>query len=452
MKRLVFCFDGSWNRLDADCPTNVVLLAESVRPTAKDGIVQVVYYDEGVGTGKEDRLRGGMFGVGLLTNLREAYRFLIFNYEPGDEIFIFGFSRGAFTARSFAGFVRHVGILDINSASQINKALELYESALGKDGDDHPRALMFRAQYSRKVCVSEYDEQWRCETIKEYQPGSAALLIIKYVGVWDTVGALGWPGILPFVERLNRRRGFHDVKLTSKVHSARHALALDEQRMLFRPTIWNNVAELNATKGVDHYDSEAPYQQRWFPGVHTAVGGGGPDRKLSDSALSWVLAGARQAGLEVIISSTSRVYEFEPDPHGPLQNEPRRPWHDRWLIGKLKRALLDADRDGPVNINDVAAFARWRWFAKADQLPEGKLYRPGSLSGVEAELEKQRPKTSEVETKSIRHYTVKPGDSLSKIARAVLGDSAQATELFEANRDLIDDPNEIHPGWSLRIP
>lgn len=162
MKRLVFCFDGSWNRLDADCPTNVVLIAESVRPTARNGTPQIVYYDEGVGTGKLDKIRGGVFGTGLLTNLREAYRFLIFNYEPGDEIFIFGFSRGAYTARSFAGFIRHVGILDINTASKIDKALGLYKAALKKDGDDHPDTMKFRADYSTKVCVSEHDRQWRC--------------------------------------------------------------------------------------------------------------------------------------------------------------------------------------------------------------------------------------------------------------------------------------------------
>ena len=452
MKRLVFCFDGSWNRLDADCPTNVVLLAESVRPTSKDGTVQIVYYDEGVGTGKEDRFRGGAFGVGLLTNLREAYRFLIFNYEPNDEIFIFGFSRGAFTARSFAGFIRHAGILDINSASQINKALELYQSALGKDGDDHPKTMKFRAEFSSKVCVSEHDEQWRCENVKGYQAGSAALLTIKYLGVWDTVGSLGFPNILPFADRLNRWLGFHDVKLTSKVHCARHALALDERRKLFRPTIWNNVAELNARKNADHYDSEAPYQQRWFPGVHGAVGGGGQDRKLSDSALSWILAGARRAGLEVIVESSSRVYEVAPDPRGPLNNEPNRPWHDRGIIGSLKRALASADREGPAEVNDVAAFARWRWYASPNDLPEGTMYRPGSLKDVAADLERERPKIAELETKAISRYTVKPGDHLPKIARAVLGDSALAGAIFEANRDLIDDPREIHPGWTLRIP
>lgn len=452
MKRLVFCFDGSWNRLNADCPTNVVLIAESVRPTAKDGTVQIVFYDEGVGTGKLDKLRGGMFGVGLLTNLREAYRFLIFNYEPGDEIFIFGFSRGAFTARSFAGFIRHVGILDINSASKIDRALSLYEAAMGKDGDDHPRTMQFRASYSSKVCVSDHDEQWRCENLDGYKAGSAPVLMIKYVGVWDTVGALGIPNVLPFAEWLNRRRGFHDVKLTSKVHSARHALAIDERRKLFRPTTWNNVAELNARCGADHYDSEAPYQQRWFPGVHGAVGGGGKDRKLSDQALSWILSGARRSGLEINSGVTSRIHETSPDRTGALQNEHDRPWHDRSVPGVVKRWIMNADREGPLETNDVSAFAKWRFYADAEVLPEKALYRPPTLSEVASELEKDRPPMPDIEVKSVGRYEVQKGDDLPKIAGAVMGDASLAGVLFAANRDLIDDPREIHPGWVLRIP
>lgn len=451
MKRLVFCFDGSWNRLDADCPTNVVLVAESVRPTAKDGTVQVVYYDEGVGTAKRDRFRGGIFGMGLLTNLREAYRFLIFNYEPGDEIFVFGFSRGAFTARSFAGFIRHAGILDINSASQIDKALTLYKAALLKEGDDHPRTMKFRATYSSKVCVSEHDRQWRCINVEGFNRDAVSILKIKYVGVWDTVGALGWPNIIPGAKWLNRKLGFHDVRLTSKVQSARHALALDEKRKPFRPTVWNNVAELNADDGKDHYSAEAPYQQRWFPGVHGAVGGGGESRALSDGALSWILAGARRAGLEVNTSSSSRIFETQPDRAGPLQNEPERPWHDRGLIGRIKHFLIDEDRDGPRELNDVSAPARWRWYAEAGQLPEHALYRPPSLSQVASDLETHRPPASDIETKAAL-IVVKKGDDLGKLAEKHLGSADRLMEIFEANRDLIDDPREIHPGWELRMP
>jgi len=100
MKRLVFCFDGTWNRLDAPHSTNVVITAESVLPIASDGVSQAIFYDEGVGTRKGEKLTGGLFGEGIVDNLSDAYRFLIFNHTPGDEIYIFGFSRGAYTARS----------------------------------------------------------------------------------------------------------------------------------------------------------------------------------------------------------------------------------------------------------------------------------------------------------------------------------------------------------------
>src|SRR6202171_3554538 len=111
MKRLVLCFDGTWNKLDAQYPTNVVLTAESVLPLTHENIAQVIFHDEGVRTSKFESLSGGMFGAGLVRNMADGYRFLIFNYSPGDEIYVFGFSRGAYTARSFVGVLRTFGIL-----------------------------------------------------------------------------------------------------------------------------------------------------------------------------------------------------------------------------------------------------------------------------------------------------------------------------------------------------
>ena len=127
---MVFCFDGTWNRLDAENPTNVVLTAESVLPSASTGIAQVIYYDEGVGTGDShlDKLGGGIFGEGLVQNLADAYRFLMFNHSPGDEIYVFGFSRGAFTARSFAGLITNVGILSRSHAAKAKEAIERYRT------------------------------------------------------------------------------------------------------------------------------------------------------------------------------------------------------------------------------------------------------------------------------------------------------------------------------------
>ena len=148
MKRLIFCFDGSWNKLDAPYSTNVVLTAESVIPFTENGIAQLIYYDQGVGTRWYDKWIGGIFGAGLLNNLIEAYRFLIFNYRPGDEIYIFGFSRGAYSARSFAGLLRQSGIINRRKASRITKAIRNYKAS----GTDLKKVEDMRSRF-RQECA-----------------------------------------------------------------------------------------------------------------------------------------------------------------------------------------------------------------------------------------------------------------------------------------------------------
>ncbi|MCK5749597.1 MAG: DUF2235 domain-containing protein, partial [Oricola sp.] len=166
MKRLVICCDGTWNRLDAPYPTNVVKFAESVAPRGADGAEQIVFYDEGVGTGgavarNVEKLWGGAFGEGLMRNVEDAYRFLIFNYEPGDEIFVTGFSRGAYTARSLVGMVRNCGILRRKDAGKVGKATALYR---GRDKDSKPdsdKACAFRHEFSPSIYLSDYEFNWR---------------------------------------------------------------------------------------------------------------------------------------------------------------------------------------------------------------------------------------------------------------------------------------------------
>ena len=131
MKRIVIACDGTWKRIDAERPTNVARLAQAVLPAAPDGVAQVVCHLDGVGTGRGtgglarmlDRTLGGLFGQGLTATLAAAYRFLVFTYAPGDEVYLFGFSRGAFTARSLAGLIRNCGILERDEASAIPAAL-----------------------------------------------------------------------------------------------------------------------------------------------------------------------------------------------------------------------------------------------------------------------------------------------------------------------------------------
>ena len=450
MKRLVFCFDGTWNKLSANCATNVVLVAEMVKPVAPDGTPQIVYYDEGIGTAKDERFRGGAFGKGMLENIQEAYRFLLFNYEPGDHIFVFGFSRGAFTARSFAGFIRHAGILNVDSANAIELAAHLYKAVFKGDGDDSLEALRFRAECSSQICVSEWDKNWRIENCTDTDWTATEILQIKYVGVWDTVAALGCPRFIPGATWINRKFRYHDAKLTSKVQAARHAVAVDERRVLFEPVLWNNVAELNATHGWSMYDPKAPYQQRWFPGVHGSVGGGGPIRGLSDGALAWVMKGAKAQGLKLRDNPKSRAFEIAPDALVPLRNDPTLAWHDRDLFGAVKNFLFSSDRLGPEDGAVVSASARRRWNALPEQLPEKRKYRPKTLAKVAENLGYPWQGAEHSEADFVIHEVVR-GDTLRKMAHDYLGDAERYGEIFDTNRDQLDDPDDIFVGMKLFV-
>lgn len=436
MKRIVFCFDGTWNALNADTPTNVVLTAASIERQARDGVVQIIHYDEGVGTGRLEKLSGGVFGVGLVDNVREAYRFLIFNYDPGDEIYVFGFSRGAFSARTFVGFVRHVGPLSRLHAARIDEALGLYEQRLKGADSASEKMRRFRADYAAAVCLDEDDDSWRCKNIPGYAKGSAPQLKIRYLGLWDTVGALGFPAELPLSGRLNRKHDFHDPSVTGFVENMRHAVAIDERRSTFPATLCGDLAALNASRGKAPDAPDAPYQEKWFPGVHGAVGGGGDIRGLSDGALNWVLKGAKLAGLKLDVTHGSRVHGFKPDPYVALVNltNPQPS-----LLQKLVK-----DRAGPEHLWQLSTAAIWRW--KNDP-----TYRPKALAKVAAELDALELPAAAA-TPTMTTYVVVSGDTLGKIAQIHYGKAAFWKHIFAANRDQIDDADEIFVEQELRIP
>ncbi len=443
MKRLVFCFDGTWNRLDANTPTNVVLTAASiVRQVPDGGPTQIIHYDEGVGTGALDRVSGGTMGVGLVTNIREAYRFLIFNYDPGDEIFVFGFSRGAFSARTFCGFVRHVGPLRRLHAARIDDALKLYEARLKDEDDATEKLRRFRADYSSNVCIGAEDDAWRCSNSPGYLTGQAPPMTIKYLGVWDTVGALGVPKVLPLNGMLNRKHHFHDIALTGFIDSARHAIAIDERRVLFPAEPWGDLSAMNVARNYRPEDPKAPYQEQWFPGTHGSVGGGGDIRGLSDGALAWVLQGAKRAGLKLDVEQGSRIQAVRPDPLAPLVNVREQEFS--------ATALLKTNRDGPSVIYQVSAAARRRWQAAATALPEHLAYRPKTLAKVAAALD-ALPSRKPLGAGLLVHE-VKEKDTLRALAIHYLGSADLEDAIYEANLDQMDDPDEIFVGQKLRIP
>jgi hypothetical protein len=256
-KRLIVCCDGTWN--DADSAgefTNVVRMARAILPAdvrAGGEMPQIVYYQSGVGTGADlvQRVLGGSVGLGLSRNVREAYSFIAANYCPADEIFLFGFSRGAYTARSVAGLIGYAGLLQKTDLDDFALAWEGYRL---KNQPGQPDVLMHFPLRYRDVPV-------------------------KCIGVWDTVGELGIPGHLD--EIFTQFYQFHDTTLGPHVENAFHALALDERRSDFAPTLWIQSPEARVA-------GTQKLLQVWFPGVHSNVGGGYSEHGLSDVALAWM--------------------------------------------------------------------------------------------------------------------------------------------------------------------
>jgi uncharacterized protein (DUF2235 family) len=265
-KRIVICADGTWNRPEKDVsndfPSNVLRLARAISPLAADGIPQQVFYDWGVGS-YGDSLIGGATGRGVSKNIMDGYRYIVQNYEPGDEIFLFGFSRGAYTVRSLCGLIYNCGILKRTEASLIEAAFAHYKNPRKAYSPKGEKSLAFRQEHA--------------------QPSRQ----VAFVGVWDTVGALGIP--FSFLGLLNKKDEFYDRKLGPNVEIARHALAIDEQRSDFEPTVWQPRAGLDL-------------KQVWFAGTHCDIGGSYlPDKNtgalLSDIPLGWMLEEANLAGL-----------------------------------------------------------------------------------------------------------------------------------------------------------
>lgn len=258
MKRLVVCADGTWNSprqegADGRKSTNVLKLLRAVEPSAPDGTQQVVFYDKGVGTGGPlDRILGGGLGIGLSENVLDCYRFLANNHQDGDEIYAFGFSRGAFTVRSLAGLIAVIGLVEKTNLGALRHGYAYYRLPEGE-------------RAANRHLLDELGER------RSEAP-------ITCIGVWDTVGALGIP--LTLFKKIGARRfRFHDTDLGKDVAVALQALAIDERRRAFEPAIWTA-------------DSIRPHQsveQVWFAGVHTNVGGGYPDAGLSDIALDWMI-------------------------------------------------------------------------------------------------------------------------------------------------------------------
>ncbi len=376
-KRIAIFCDGTWNRPDAPETTNVYKLHKAALQTAPDGITQILKYIPGVGTGFGmtgarkywDIAVGGAFGTGVTRNILTAYRFLIEHYEPGDHIFIFGFSRGAFTARSLAGLIRASGLPPHAMAHRAAEGLKRYRDSSDTTKPGTPESHAFRLEYSPGVATSAAEQAWR----RDNNAPEGHLLTITYLGVWDTVGAMGIPGHYKLLAQIfNRSHGFHDTQLSSSVTAARHAVSIDERRRTFPPTLWGNLDTLSRIepgKGPTH-------RQEWFSGDHGSVGGGGEIVGLSNIAMRWVAAGATDQGL-VFEPGQMTGFRGAENHLDALHNTAAR-------AGVLKRLLRRNAKDrvgenGPQTLADLSRPAQCRW-------RNGPEYRPVSLAPFAADL------------------------------------------------------------------
>ena len=297
MKNIVICCDGTGNEYGTN-NTNVV----TAYALAEESTRQCRFYDPGIGTGgwvyEEEKgvLRAAMdqvTGHGLQRNVEDAYRFLMQVYEDGDRVYLFGFSRGAFTVRSLAGMLYRCGLLHPTAANLVAYASKRYhqhDAGGDGDGDDAEVDAGFRATFARPCPV-------------------------HFIGVWDTVESL----------ILHAGRKWHDTRLSPETAFAYQALAIDERRRDFPPCLWDE-------------SSRAPHQgleQVWFAGVHCNVGGWYDERALSNLALQWMLDKARACGMH-LDEDRRRHPRHQGDPLGTMHESFTGFWRFR---GSRRRTI-----------------------------------------------------------------------------------------------------------------
>lgn len=324
-QRLALFLDGTWNTQDDS--TNVrhafTLTKEGVFEKKVDEntiirFTQKRYYDPGVGTGVLDSITGGGFGIGLDANVRQAYNWLVDNYndnyEDGskvtDEIYIFGFSRGAFTARSLMGFIGACGLMKRGAplmVSQLWKGYNFIAQNREHDNNDWWAETFKRNKYKfrRITRLNKSKPEKNLNDTERLVAQWCRRVDISYMGIFDTVGAMGWEalGLPGITSKLDKH---HNPYPSSILKKCRHALAIDENRTSFRLTPMlnyvRNSSDISKTEGYKDKISQC-----WFVGAHANIGGGYPDNLLATRPLEWIIEGANKVGLETRELLTSKL-------------------------------------------------------------------------------------------------------------------------------------------------
>ncbi|KAK4120254.1 hypothetical protein N657DRAFT_666259 [Parathielavia appendiculata] len=351
-KRLIVCCDGTWmdslGEKGADPPSNVTRISRVFCRTCSDGTHQVINYFAGVGTANAiDRFTGGAFGMGLDQDIREVYNFICTNYVDGDDIILIGFSRGAFTARSVADMIASVGLLTPEGLDRFYAIFDDYENMgnRGRDTDEYlvPGLPEYNGSHGQAKI------EWEGARMRKYKQGLREMrytrdtyhdgvteIRIKALAVWDTVGTLGIPpapviGVRGSADQWR----FTNTQISNKVENAFQALALDEPRYAFRPSLWERVP-----------GSTTNLKQVWFPGNHGNVGGGWHDQQISDITLAWMCDQLSTLGVEFNFARMTALFHeslgysaAHPFPFAPVSTKPSSLLPSLPKLDSIKRTL-----------------------------------------------------------------------------------------------------------------
>jgi uncharacterized protein (DUF2235 family) len=333
-KAILLFSDGTGNSSAKLFKTNVWRMYEAadLGPASAGKRKQIAFYDNGVGTSgfRPFAMLAGIFGFGLNSNVRKMYRYVCRNYTPrrseipgteappgGDELYAFGFSRGAFTIRVLIALIADQGLVHAESETDLrrksNDAFRAFRAQY------HPRRLAWPTLLVRGIRDSITAAWRRSRGGKPYDRTENHHPVIRFVGVWDTVAAYGGPiieitrGIDNWIYALS----MPNYQLSPRVQRARHALAIDDERDAFHPLLWDEVHEERLVRG--GVVPQSRLQQVWFTGMHADVGGGYPDESLSFVSFLWMLNEARAAGLRSLRTMTDRFRALA-NSDGPLHN------------------------------------------------------------------------------------------------------------------------------------